>query len=1011
MKQLKSITLSNIRRFSAHTTIELSQGATILLAPNGTGKTAFFEAIELGLTGKILRLGDNLLPIIRDTQSTARVGLDFGDVQAAVEVNNIGDVERTGDLSPLFPDTNPDDIPFLLRLTHLLDQREGEWLVQADPKVAGSQLARLPIGKDGTQVSSALGSIRRALTDKLKQAKSSLEVLETEFNEWQSLALERDLAASQSQGALRSKENIAESISDIARQANSYDQLPAGLLVPPLGQDGLETVHDALEQLVQTKLDRLRDQITALTEVDGLISRFVSEQARSEQLGSDLVVAKQALSQRIQDRTAVATRHEQFQQELVTAQDERDAIVQQLNRHVNESKAKETVEQRKQVLETADKTLATAETLASTLRTEHESNQQLGVQHDLINRQRAALQQIDADLLAARELVVRWEEAIEHVAQVAGAISDQEVKEDRLQEQLRTAVSSRTAAETEELAARSQHETLTSAADSIRQAVASIAAHLPADRGDCPLCGEEHGAETLHKRVAKALEAIDPNVVDAERRVKKSADALRECTDAVALAEAELKACKGRIIELEHQQAGLLADIDDLKSSVLLGGDTVKLAKESIRLREDANASAKLLLDEKQSNLAPALEAHVIDKAKDAYDSAARALDTARQERSEASSRLEQATAALAAITADAPPAQTLEELSLAQNQNTNQIVDLSAKVAAEKLALDRHQAQLSDLTSSVSGLETQLSDTQARLATVRAAWRLLSLAGDPTAEVASGHEAQLQSSAAELDRHSETLQTIKIEIGAWSKLEEARLTQGLLDRRRGELSEDAFTADLRQRVENEQLEHKRLSQLSDAMDTLNQHLSTEIANVQKHVLAVVPRWQALLKRVVRDQRFTGTNLDFRSLYRKERAEVSVQVNGEQFPVPVIASEAQLTDLQLTFLLSMALDHQWSSWRGLLLDDPTQHHDLVHAASVFDVLRDYIVDHGFQVVIATHDALQARYFMRKLQNDGIEARIWSLAPTPDGVTALETPWPAANHFTVIDQPNPSSEND
>lgn len=231
------------------------------------------------------------------------------------------------------------------------------------------------------------------------------------------------------------------------------------------------------------------------------------------------------------------------------------------------------------------------------------------------------------------------------------------------------------------------------------------------------------------------------------------------------------------------------------------------------------------------------------------------------------------------------------------------------------------------------------------------------------------------------------------------------------MDRRRGELSEDAFTADLRQRVEHEQLEHKRLSQLSDAMDTLNQHLSTEIANVQKHVLAVVPRWQALLKRVVREQRFTGTNLDFRSLYRKERAEVSVQVNGEQFPVPVIASEAQLTDLQLTFLLSMALDHQWSSWRGLLLDDPTQHHDLVHAASVFDVLRDYIVDHGFQVVIATHDALQARYFMRKLQNDGIEARIWSLAPTPDGVTALETPWPAANHFTVIDQPNPSSENE
>lgn len=90
--------------------------------------------------------------------------------------------------------------------------------------------------------------------------------------------------------------------------------------------------------------------------------------------------------------------------------------------------------------------------------------------------------------------------------------------------------------------------------------------------------------------------------------------------------------------------------------------------------------------------------------------------------------------------------------------------------------------------------------------------------------------------------------------------------------------------------MEKEQSGQKRLSLLSDAMDTLNQYLSSEIANVQKHVLAVVPRWQALLKRVVREQRFTGTNLDFRSLYRKEHAEVSVPLHGELVPVPAIAS-------------------------------------------------------------------------------------------------------------------------
>ncbi|ERH50903.1 chromosome segregation protein SMC [Ectopseudomonas chengduensis] len=1006
MNQLKSITLSNIRRFGTETTIELSRGATILLAPNGTGKTAIFEAVEFALTGKISRLDGNLVPIIRDSQSCARVSLDFGELQASAQVNSTGDVETSGDLSLLFPSKDPDDIPFLLRLTHLLDQREGEWLVKADPKVAGSQLERLPIGKDGSQVSSALGSIRRAFTEQLKQARASLESLESELAEWQSLSLDRDQAAVQSEGALRSRESIAESISDIARLAQSFDQLPAGLLVPPLSQDGLETVHDALERLVQIKLERLRDEIKALAEVDGLIGRFTSEQARSEQLSAEFTSLTQELDQKKENRSLAVARLAQLQLELVAAESERDAIAQQLNRYVNEINAKETVEQRKQVLKSTNDALTEAESQASTARRVHDGHEQLRIQHDLINGQRKTLLQIDADLLMAQQLLDRWVLTLQHVAEITGTISGEEAHEERLSEQLRVALSARAAAEVEDQAAKSHHENLTSAVDSIRQAVAAIAANLPSDRGDCPLCGEEHGAAGLHERIAKALEAIDPNVVEAERRVKKASGVLRDCTEAVTNAEAELRACKNRLIQLESQQAYLRADIAEISSNILLGGDTVPSAKESIRLRVDANGAAKLQLDEKQRNLAPPVTSEVFDQTKNAYDSAVLAVDAARQARSEASSRLEQATAALAAITADAPPAQSLEDLSTAQNQNANQLVELGAKMIAEQSALDRQQAQLADLTIAAADLETLLSDSQARLATIRASWRQLSFTGDPTAEVASSHEAQLQSNSAELSRHSETLQTIKIEIGTWSKLEQARLAQGLLDRRRGERSEEEFSTHLLQQVESKRTSIQRLLQLSAAMESLNQSLSSEIANVQKNVQAVMPRWQALLKRVVREQRFTGTNLSFRSSYQKPRAEVSVPLHGGLAPVPSIASEAQLTDLQLTFLLSMALEHQWSPWRGLLLDDPTQHHDLVHAASVFDVLRDYIIDHGFQVVIATHDALQARYFMRKLQNDGIEARIWSLVPTPEGVTAQETPWPGRIQVTVGEQPTP-----
>lgn len=989
MTQLKSITLSNIRRYSAETRIELSQGATILLAPNGTGKTAFFEAIEFSLTGCISRLGANLSPIIRDKQPWAKVTLDFGDIKASAQVSTKGIIERTGDLSSLFPETETQDIPYLLRLTHLLDQREGEWLVKAESKVAGAQLERLPIGKEGTQVSSALASIRRSLNEKLKQARLKLESLEAEFGEWQSLVFERDVAASQSQGALRSRENIADSILDIARQTQSVEQLSAGLLVPPVGVDSLHTLHDALEQTVQVKLNRLREQIYGLVEVDGLVGRFVSEQAHSEKLGNELITSRQELEHKQQERAIIAEKVGRLQQEHVAAEAERDVIKRQLDRLNNETQAKNTLEQHKQSLEAADQALSGAESLAKTFRNIHEGNEQLSAKHELINKQRKALQQVDDELLNARQLIGRWEEKLNHIDSTDATVKEKESQEILLNKQLTNATVLKVNAESNLLTVMQLHKALTSTADSIRQSVASIAVHLPEDRGDCPLCGAEHGAENLHARISKSLEAIDPAVVEAEQRVKVASDYLHECTEAVTHAEAALKKCQNKIIALKSHQTRLNVEINQLKADLVFDGDTVQLAKLSVQRREEMNASAKLQLDEKQRNLATLPNPESLEASKSTYQTAIHALESAWQNRAGALASLKQSTAALAAITADAPPSKSLDALSIEQNKNTIQINELKTKLVAEQASLDRQQVKLTEANEKLTGIEQQITEAQTKLAGIRYSWRQLSFKGDPAAEIANSKETQLQLSVADLNRHTEQLQTIGIEIGAWSKLEQTRIAQGLINRRRGTLSESEFVASLQQRIEGESSRLLQLIQLSEAMQTLNECLAAEISNVHKHVLKVVPRWQALLKRVVREQRFTDTNLGFRHIYRKGHAEVSVPLHGESVPVPAIASEAQLTDLQLTFLLSMALEHQWSSWRCLLLDDPTQHHDLVHAASVFDLLRDYIADHGFQVVIATHDALQARYFMRKLQNDGIDARLWSLAPTPEGVTASE----------------------
>jgi hypothetical protein len=291
-----------------------------------------------------------------------------------------------------------------------------------------------------------------------------------------------------------------------------------------------------------------------------------------------------------------------------------------------------------------------------------------------------------------------------------------------------------------------------------------------------------------------------------------------------------------------------------------------------------------------------------------------------------------------------------------------------------------------------VRSIEEAIRHAQAQLALLRASWQGLGLVGDPLAEAAQARASTLRSTLVDLEKHLRMLENLGVEISAWAKLSESQLAQRLIDAQRLDRTEESFFAYLNDRIAFATGQLADLTKLSDAMDALDSFLKKEIGNVQKHVSKVVPRWQALLKRVVRETRFHEASLKFFTSYNKERAEVSVPLGNKSAPVPDVASEAQLTDLQLTFLLSMAMSHQWSPWKALLLDDPTQHHDLVHASAVFDLLRDYIVDHGFQVVIATHDALQARYFLRKLQNDGIEAKIWSLVPTDNGVTAEEGQW-------------------
>lgn len=991
MSKLSSITVSNLRKFGPGVEIELSPGATIILAPNGTGKTTLFEAIEFGLTGKIARLHDDINHVIRDDEAFAQVSLNFTDLTATSKVTAAGKVSQEGDLSALFPGIPKNDLPFLLRLTHLLDQRESEWIVKADEKDAGSQLAKLPIGREGSRAGATIPSVRRSLTDEKGRQQKDLIDLEKDLADWNRLIQERDIAAAGAVGTLRPRESLAKVISEAAFQTASLAQIPPGLLTEPVSQDTLALAHFALLDILRIKVERVQALIVGLAEADELVRSFGDVRSRLDTLRDQLAVENEMLESHSKIRTESAALLQEHQAHILLVQQERVSIGQALARLVNEVGAKQQVDHRNQVLTEAANAVTKAEQHCTALREKHERNLQIRNQHAQLDTQLRTLEQSETRLREGQRLVIEWDATeaqltanrkesdrlYDHLGQLGAMLADKRAAQDLCK--------------TAEDAARSHFQALSSSADAIRQAVAAIAEHLPPEQGSCPLCLFPHGAEELHSRVASAMQAINPNLAAADQKLKAAVEALAASDAAVVYAVEAVADCRAKLTALDDQRQELVRKIVRFRIDPTLASDSVPLAKESLRVQLEGILASRSSLTDRRISLEPLIAQDAFDLALHGYETAVAALDDARAQHSDALTRRDQAVAALSAVTKGASGGRTLEDLTAHMSLLDERIRELEGKADTVQSTLNAQQSQQLELISAVRTTEDAIRHAQSQLASLRASWQGLGLMGDPLAEVAQARANTLHSTLAGLESNKEMLENLGVEILAWAKLNETQMVQRLIDAKRLGRTEESFFAYLNDRITVATGQLADLTKLCDAIDALDGFLKKEIGNVQKYVSKVVPRWQALLKRVVRETRFHEASLNFFTSYNKERAEVSVPLGNKSAPVPDVASEAQLTDLQLTFLLSMAMSHQWSPWKALLLDDPTQHHDLVHASAVFDLLRDYIVDHGFQVVIATHDALQARYFLRKLQNDGIDAKIWTLEPTSHGVTAKNGP--------------------
>ena len=289
-------------------------------------------------------------------------------------------------------------------------------------------------------------------------------------------------------------------------------------------------------------------------------------------------------------------------------------------------------------------------------------------------------------------------------------------------------------------------------------------------------------------------------------------------------------------------------------------------------------------------------------------------------------------------------------------------------------------EEQIADLNMAISKLQGQRNE-------ILAEWKDGSLIEPPSLDNLNLGKNKLIKQSDLIKKGIEDLNKMSDELGRWNAAEKF----AILDKEIKEICENqdeqVYLSSMKERSSTIDGELSFITERKNALEKLYRKIGEEVNGVHDKIKAINPLWVSLLKKIVVNPRFVETQLESYSHRNKSQAEVKINLHDEQVSVMEVASEAQATDLQLTFMLSMASTYKWTPWKSLLLDDPTQHHDLVHASGVFDLLRDYIIDQDFQILMGTHDAVQAKFFQRKLQNENIDVKLWRLIANDDGVRA------------------------
>jgi exonuclease SbcC len=1005
---LRSVELSNFRIYGESYAFEFHEGpgVTLITGANGLGKTSFFDAVEWALTSQVGRFSDipndarrkgrDPLTRVGAAENSHRVSLAFSEGQPIDR--GAGFLPPNGSIERLLKQPDWPEIGHLhgyLSITHFLGQASTRRFSLREPKSQWEALKgpagvdRINLLRERVSGQGARQAFTRAIRDRGQQLEAASRLLDT----WRVLLDDRDrLARLSSSERSFSPAQIVEAVEHLAHQF--LPLVPEGRWIPVTSGTEAES---ALNQLAALLTDgRVANEAAAsrAAELERLCADYNG--------AGDQSIQKSKLAQEIIDRrTQLIEALTKAEASLVAATTALSRTEQRAAQNqaragslARVSRAMEQLDRCTAQIADAERQLVTsttdaerAETRLMTSRTAIEAATALRAERNKISGQMDAARlraQFSASLRSVRA-------EIQRLKPLADALDESALRGKR------AALAADTTAISDEIARLTRDlESHDERARTLAEAVSRIAHQLSHDDTSCPVCATTFEVGQL-KALALASASADTAPAAELGNALAAAKVRREdLTRQLAEIDRGLVECAQLGTALTTEQA---REANLVQQLVEAGGAPDAHYDDTAVIALRANLDA---VDRQISEAPPqdALDAGLAD--------AQAAIEAERVKRvslervlANASSDLE---AARSLLTQHpelwTPGGGLLAPLAQEETAAQAEARAIGEQLQSDREALDAARVERDGFAAAIAREDASLATTNAdldKLAETRrdlvGRWSQLGQTGDPD----PSRVAQLRSQVTErmaraepiASSHTDLINGLRI----WQNDQQLQARGGAIAatiREKGVATEAEATEKLQADVAAAQAQLEIAQRARDRMEEVGAKMQTRAEEFADDVL------KPLNDTIQRFSRTLMTWSDSSIIYRAEhhatRSELrpaiihtgtdgttkQLEINPNYF-----FSEGQLSALSVSALLAASTTFSWSRWRGLLLDDPLQHNDIIHASAFMDLLRQMVRELRYQVILSTHDSSEAEFLARKCRSAGIPFKVHELLPRGD----------------------------